>query len=195
VGDWIHCCTGSVYPAWVIAKWLAWSPASCLRLIGWVGLGCATYLLIFLLSRWGGSFFRSARVLAGLADGLDGCRQPVRHSTADGPVEIRCIAARGHGKRACVTALPLGTVISSILYLMQSMLGLWLVVWSNSRAEVISLESYVWFARWFAAEPRDFSVFCALTAALQAGPGGKRQAACRCAEPAAASSSLQICSR
>src|SRR5574343_1272952 len=29
-------------------------------LMGWIGLGSAAYLLIFLLARWGGGFFRSA---------------------------------------------------------------------------------------------------------------------------------------
>lgn len=29
-------------------------------LIGWVGLGSAAYLLIFLISRWGGRFFKSS---------------------------------------------------------------------------------------------------------------------------------------
>ncbi len=99
-------------------------------LIGWVGLGCAAYLLIFLLSRWGGKFLKSAvfwlvllMALLVVAS-LFGIQPLMAQLKADAlPREVmesvlRDRFATWHG-------------VSSILYLIQSMLGLWLVVWSN----------------------------------------------------------------
>ena len=99
-------------------------------LIGWVGLGCAAYLLIFLLFRWGGRFFKSAVFWLVLLMGLlvvasqFGIQPLMAQLKADAlPREamesvLRDRFATWHG-------------VSSILYLIQSMLGLWLVVWSN----------------------------------------------------------------
>lgn len=99
-------------------------------LIGWVGLGCAAYLLIFLLSRWGGRFFKSAVFWLVLLMALlvvasqFGIQPLMAQLKADAlPREVmesvlRDRFATWHG-------------VSSILYLIQSMLGLWLVVWSN----------------------------------------------------------------
>lgn len=99
-------------------------------LIGWVGLGCAAYLLIFLLSRWGGRFLKSAVFWLVLLMALlvvasqFGIQPLMAQLKADAlPREVmesvlRDRFATWHG-------------VSSILYLIQSMLGLWLVVWSN----------------------------------------------------------------
>lgn len=99
-------------------------------LIGWVGLGSAAYLLIFLLARWGGSFFRSSVFWMVLLMGLlvaasqFGIQPLMAQLKADAlPREVmesvlRDRFATWHG-------------ISSILYLVQSLLGLWLVVWAN----------------------------------------------------------------
>ena len=99
-------------------------------LIGWVGLGCAAYLLIFLLSRWGGRFFKSVVFWLVLLMALlvvasqFGIQPLMAQLKADAlPREVmesvlRDRFATWHG-------------VSSILYLIQSMLGLWLVVWSN----------------------------------------------------------------
>ena len=99
-------------------------------LIGWVGLGCAAYLLIFLLSRWGGRFFKNVVFWLVLLMALlvvasqFGIQPLMAQLKADAlPREVmesvlRDRFATWHG-------------VSSILYLIQSMLGLWLVVWSN----------------------------------------------------------------
>ena len=99
-------------------------------LIGWVSLGCAAYLLIFLLSRWGGKFLKSAVFWLVLLMALlvvasqFGIQPLMAQLKADAlPREVmesvlRDRFATWHG-------------VSSILYLIQSMLGLWLVVWSN----------------------------------------------------------------
>ena len=99
-------------------------------LIGWVGLGSAAYLLIFLISRWGGRFFKSSvfwlvLIMALLVVASQFGIQPLMAQLkADAlPREVmesvlRDRFAAWHG-------------VSSILYLIQSMLGLWLVVWSN----------------------------------------------------------------
>ncbi|AXS80544.1 DUF4149 domain-containing protein [Dechloromonas sp. HYN0024] len=99
-------------------------------LIGWVGLACAAWLLVFLVSRWGGRVVRSAVfwlvfVMALLAAAsqfgiqplmaqlkLDALPREVMESV------LRDRFAAWHG-------------ISSILYLVQSLLGLWLVLWSG----------------------------------------------------------------
>ena len=99
-------------------------------LIGWVGLGCAAYLLIFLLSRWGGKFLKSAIFWMVLLMSLlvvasqFGIQPLMAQLKADAlPREVmesvlRDRFATWHG-------------VSSILYLVQSLLGLWLVVWAN----------------------------------------------------------------
>ena len=99
-------------------------------IIGWVGIGSAAYLLIFLLSRWGGRFLKCSVfwlvVLMLLMSVVSqfGIQPLMAQLKSDAlPREVmesvlRDRFATRHG-------------ISSILYLMQSMLGLWLVVWSN----------------------------------------------------------------
>lgn len=99
-------------------------------LIGWVGLGSAAYLLIFLLFRRGGQFFKSGvfwlAILMALltAASLFGIQPLMAQLKADAlPHEVmesvlRDRFATWHG-------------ISSILYLAQSLLGLWLVIWSG----------------------------------------------------------------
>lgn len=99
-------------------------------LIAWVGLGCAGYLLIFLFARLGGRFFRGCGfwliLLMVLLTAVSqfGIQPLMVQLKADVlPREVmesvlRDRFATWHG-------------ISSILYLAQSLLGLWLVVWAN----------------------------------------------------------------
>jgi hypothetical protein len=99
-------------------------------LIGWIGLGCAAYLIVFALFRSGSGFFRSAIfwlvLLMGLLTAASqfGIQPLMAQLKADAlPREVmesvlRDRFAAWHG-------------ISSILYLVQSVLGLWLVVWSG----------------------------------------------------------------
>ena len=99
-------------------------------LIGWIGLGCAAYLLLFTLARGGARFFRSAIfwlvLLMGLLTAASqfGIQPLMAQLKADAlPREVmqsvlRDRFAAWHG-------------ISSILYLVQSLLGLCLVLWSG----------------------------------------------------------------
>lgn len=99
-------------------------------LIGWIGLGCAAYLLLFLLLRWGARFFRSgvfwlvllmALLTAASQFGLQPLMAQLKADALPREVMesvLRDRFAAWHG-------------ISSILYLVQSLLGLWLVVWSG----------------------------------------------------------------
>lgn len=99
-------------------------------MIGWIGLGSAAYLMFFLLVRWGGRAFRSVvfwlvLLMALLAAASQFGIQPLMvQLKADAlPREVmesvlRDRFAAWHG-------------ISSILYLVQSVLGMWLVVSAN----------------------------------------------------------------
>ncbi len=98
-------------------------------LIGWVGLGAAAYLLVFLIGRWGGQVIKRAVfwlvILMALLTAASqfGIQPLMAQLKSDAlPREgmqsfLRDRFATWHG-------------ISSILYLAQSLLGLWLVVWS-----------------------------------------------------------------
>lgn len=99
-------------------------------IIGWIGLGSAAYLILFLLARQGGRFFKSAvfwlvflMTLMSAASQF-GIQPLMAQLKVDAlPREVmesvlRDRFATWHG-------------FSSILYLLQSLLGLWLVVWSN----------------------------------------------------------------
>jgi len=106
----------------VAGKLFAW--------IGWVGLGSAAYLLLFLMLRAGGQVFRRAVFWLVLLMALMtvasqfGIQPLMAQLKADAlPREVmesvlRDRFAAWHG-------------VSSILYLVQSLLGLWLVVWAN----------------------------------------------------------------
>ena len=99
-------------------------------LIGWIGLAAAAWLLVFLVVRWGGAVFKRAVfwlvVLMALmvAASQFGIQPLMAQLKADAlPREVmesvlRDRFATWHG-------------VSSILYLVQSLLGLWLVVWSG----------------------------------------------------------------
>jgi hypothetical protein len=99
-------------------------------LVGWVGLGCAAWLLIFLLSCWRGQVFKQAVfwmvVLMALMTAASqfGIQPLMAQLKLDAmPREVMASVLRDrfaawHG-------------ISSILYLVQSLLGLWLVIWSG----------------------------------------------------------------
>ena len=99
-------------------------------LMGWIGLGSAAYLLLFLLVRQGGQAFKGAIFWLVLSMGLlaaasqFGIQPLMAQLKADAlPREVMASVLRDrfaawHG-------------ISSILYLVQSLLGLWLVVWAN----------------------------------------------------------------
>lgn len=99
--------------------------------IGWIGLGCALYLMLFLIFRAGMQVFRRAvfwlvllMALLTLASQF-GIQPLMAQLKVDAlPREVmqsvlRDRFAAWHG-------------VSSILYLMQSLLGLWLVVRANS---------------------------------------------------------------
>lgn len=99
-------------------------------MIGWVGLGSAIYLLIFLLARLGGRFFRSpvfwsvlsmALLVAASQFGIQPLMAQLKADALPHQVMesiLRDRFATWHG-------------ISSILYVVQSMLGLCLVVWAH----------------------------------------------------------------
>jgi len=99
-------------------------------LTGWIGLGSAAYLLLFLLIRQGGQAFKGAVFWLVLSMALlaaasqFGIQPLMAQLKADAlPREVMTSVLRDrfaawHG-------------ISSILYLVQSLLGLWLVVWAN----------------------------------------------------------------
>jgi hypothetical protein len=99
-------------------------------LIGWIGLGSAAYLLLFLLVRQGGQVFKGTVFWLVLSMALlvaasqFGIQPLMAQLKADAlPREVMASVLRDrfaawHG-------------ISSILYLVQSLLGLWLVVWAN----------------------------------------------------------------
>ena len=99
-------------------------------LIGWVGLGGAAYLLVFLISRWGGQVFRRGVfwlvILMALLTAASqfGIQPLMAQLKADAlPREVmesvlRDRFATWHG-------------VSSILYLVLSLLGLWVVVLSS----------------------------------------------------------------
>lgn len=99
-------------------------------LISWVGLCCAAYLAVFTLARSGSRFFRNPVFWLVLAMGLltmasqFGIQPLMAQMKANAlPREVMESVSRDrfatwHG-------------ISSILYLLQSLLGLWLVVWSG----------------------------------------------------------------
>ena len=99
-------------------------------LIGWIGLGSAAYLLLFLLVRRGGQAFKGAVFWLVLSMALlvaasqFGIQPLMAQLKADAlPREVMASVLRDrfaawHG-------------ISSIIYLAQSLLGLWLVVWAN----------------------------------------------------------------
>ena len=102
-------------------------------LIGWIGLASSAYLLLFLLLRRGGQAFRSGVFWLVFSMGLlaaasqFGIQPLMAQLKADAlPREVMASVLRDrfaawHG-------------ISSILYLLQSLLGLWLVVWANRGA-------------------------------------------------------------
>lgn len=99
-------------------------------LIAWVGLGATAYLVVFLFGRWGGQAFKCSvfwlvlGMAAMAAISLFGIQPLMAQLKLDAlPREVmesvlRDRFAAWHG-------------ISSILYLAQSLLGLWLVVWSG----------------------------------------------------------------
>ncbi len=99
-------------------------------LIGWIGLASAAYLFVFLIVRRGGQVFRSTifwlvLLMALLVLASQFGIQPLmaQLKAAALPSEVmesvmRDRFATWHG-------------ISSILYLLQSLLGLWLVIWAN----------------------------------------------------------------
>ena len=99
-------------------------------LIGWIGLASAAYLTIFMIVRRGAQIFRSAvfwlvLLMAVLVAASQFGIQPLmaQLKAAALPREVMESVMRDrfvawHG-------------ISSILYLVQSLLGLWLVIWAD----------------------------------------------------------------
>ncbi|MBS4020471.1 MAG: DUF4149 domain-containing protein [Dechloromonas sp.] len=99
-------------------------------LIGWIGLGAAAYLFVFLLARHGLRALRAAGLwlvllMAALAAAQLFGIQPL--------MEQLKLAAVAQEAMASVTRDRFATWhgISSIVYLIQSLLGLWLLLWSG----------------------------------------------------------------
>jgi hypothetical protein len=101
--------------------------------MAWVGLACGSYLLLFVLA---GKGWRAISVAAcsgsswlmlglALATGHFGI-QPI-HCPAQG----RRTAAAGDGKRIARPLQRPGMACRASLYLIQSLFGLWLVVWQE----------------------------------------------------------------
>lgn len=98
--------------------------------IGWVGLGAAAYIALFLLGRWGarglrrGVFWLTVVMALLVAASQFGIQPLMAELKADAfPRDVmesimRERFAMWHG-------------VSSILYLVQSLLGAWLVAWSQ----------------------------------------------------------------
>jgi hypothetical protein len=101
-------------------------------LIGWIGLGCAACLLSFLAWRWRRAVFGQTAwwLVLGMAAltavSLFGIQPLMQQLKADAwPGDVMESALRDrfvvwHG-------------VSSVLYLLQSLLGLWLVGWNRSQ--------------------------------------------------------------
>lgn len=99
-------------------------------LIGWVGLVCTAWLVVFLAARWGGQVIKRtvfwlvvlmALMTAASQFGIQPLMVQLKLEAMPREVMesvLRDRFAAWHG-------------ISSILYLVQSLLGLWLVVWAN----------------------------------------------------------------
>jgi Domain of unknown function (DUF4149) len=99
-------------------------------LLGWIGLGSVAYLLLFLMVRWGSQVFKRgvfwlvllmALLVAASQFGIQPLMAQLKADALPREVMesvLRDRFAAWHG-------------ISSILYLVQSVLGLWLVVWVN----------------------------------------------------------------
>jgi hypothetical protein len=99
-------------------------------LIGWIGLGAAAYLAVFLVVRWRAQVFRRgvfwlvlamALLVAASQFGIQPLMAQLKSAALPREVMesvLRDRFATWHG-------------ISSVLYLGQSLLGLWLVVWSG----------------------------------------------------------------
>lgn len=99
-------------------------------LIGWVGLGISSYLVVFLVTRWRGQALRRVVLWIALAMALlaaislFGIQPLMAQLKADAmPLQVMESVLRDrfstwHG-------------VSSILYLIQSLLGLCLVLWSD----------------------------------------------------------------
>ena len=99
-------------------------------LIGWVGLAAGSYLSLFLIGRWRAAVFKRAvfwlvlLMLGMTAAQLFGIQPLMAQLKLDAlPREVmesvlRDRFATWHG-------------VASILYLMESLLGLWLVVWTE----------------------------------------------------------------
>lgn len=99
-------------------------------LIGWIGLGAAAYLCAFLLARYGLRALRATGLwlvllMAALAAAQLFGIQPL--------MEQLKLAAVAQEAMASVTRDRFATWhgISSIVYLIQSLLGLWLLLWSG----------------------------------------------------------------
>lgn len=99
-------------------------------LLGWIGLGCAAYLLLFLIIRLGSRFFRSAVFWLVLMMAL----LVVVSQFGISPLMVQ-LKAEALPREVMESVLrdrfATWHGISSILYLLQSLLGLWLVVWAN----------------------------------------------------------------
>ena len=100
--------------------------------MGWIGLGAA-YLVIFLIGRWGLRPSGAARIPGWCVRSPSGCRPDGQFGIQPLMVQLKADAfprdvMESVMRDRFVAWLP---GVSSILYLVQSLLGLWLVVWSD----------------------------------------------------------------
>ena len=99
-------------------------------LIGWIGLGAAAYLFAFLLARYGLRALRVAGLwlvllMAALAAAQLFGIQPLMEQLKLAAVTQEAMASALRDRFATWHG------ISSIVYLIQSLLGLWLLLWSG----------------------------------------------------------------
>ncbi len=100
------------------------------EMIGWVGLAAATYLVAFLLGRWGSkvvrrSVFWLVLVMALLVAAIQFGIQPLM-------AELKADAfPRDVMESIMRERFAMWHGVSSILYLVQSLLGAWLVAWNQ----------------------------------------------------------------
>lgn len=100
------------------------------EMIGWLGLAAATYVAVFLLGRWGTKVFRRSvfwlvLVMALLVAAIQFGIQPLM-------AELKADAfPRDVMESIMRERFAMWHGVSSILYLMQSLLGAWLIAWNQ----------------------------------------------------------------
>lgn len=99
-------------------------------LVAWLGLGAAAYLLVFLVGRWGGAALKRAVLWLVLAMALMAALQLFGIQPLMAQLKLEALP-REVMESVLRDRFATWHGISSVLYLVQSLLGLWLVVWSG----------------------------------------------------------------